>query len=300
MYVLTNTNPEYAEYLSYFPKTLKDKLERTSKDMLCEIRIGKNRPIVLKYTYGRFYINTSGELSKTPHEATVCTDRDFLNLCENITEFSIYAHEDELKNAFITVKGGHRIGFAGEIKSGRIRNLRDITSINFRIAHEHTGIAERVLPYVLSDARVKNTIIVSPPMCGKTTLLRDMVRLLSKNLIKVGICDTRGEIAASYDGRINMDIGDADVITGTEKAIGMMMLLRCMSPEVIACDELGSIEDFKTVETLMHSGVSVIATAHAQGREALYKSLKEKNFNESFETVITLCGTGEICEVYNA
>ena len=137
-------------------------------------------------------------------------------------------------------------------------------------------------------------------MCGKTTLLRDIVRLLSKNLIKVGICDTRGEIAASYDGEINMDVGDADVITGTEKSTGMMMLLRCMSPEVIACDELGSVEDFKTVEMLMHSGVSVIATAHAQSREALDKSLKEKNFNESFETIITLCGTGEICEVYNA
>ena len=96
-----------------------------------------------------------------------------------------------------------------------------------------------------------------------------------------------------------MDIGEADVITGIEKPQGMMMLLRCMSPEVIACDELGSIEDFKAVEALMHSGVSVIATAHSDSRDSFYKALKEKNFNETFDTIITLCETGKINEVYN-
>lgn len=299
MYIYLPTKSNQREYLSYFPQVLRDKLSEIPEAGICEVRLSINRPVVIKYSHGRYFISNTGKLIKDINDAFICSRNILQKICENITEFSPYAYEEELKNAFITIRGGHRIGLAGEVKSGQIRNLSNISSINFRIAHEHKGIANDIFQYVYTDSRVKNTIILSPPMCGKTSMLRDLIRLLSEKLIKVGICDTRGEIAAVYDGTPNMDIGDADVITGVDKAIGMNMLLRCMSPDVIACDELGSHEDFKAVENLFHSGVSVIATAHAKDRHEFIKSLTSKAFNDSFDTIITLKGIGEISEVYH-
>lgn len=297
MFILTQNERAQDSFFSYLPPAAADRLRAAKTDGLCEIRLRKNRPVMLFYTNGCRYLARDGGTTGSAREAYIIGSSELIRACELVFENSLYAHEDELSGGFVTIRGGHRIGIAGSAPCGKIRSYGDISSLNYRIAHEHIGIAEPLLPKIIKGGRVLSTLIVSPPMCGKTSLLRDLIRCISSRQIRVGVCDTRREIAAVYDGEPCMDVSDADIISGMSKPAAMMMLLRCMSPEVIACDELGDAADFKCVSQLLSSGVAVIATLHAYSREAL----AEKNrLPEGFECIVTLCGRGEICEVYYA
>ena len=297
MYILSGKGVKSRDYLSYFPTSIAEMIEKSPNENLCEIRLRPARPIILYYGRDAYFISENSGLTNNQENAFILTKTDFIRICELVVEFSVYAHEGELRNGFVTVKGGHRIGFAGNVTFGSIRNVHDITSINFRIAHEHIGIGNSVINNIITDNNIKNTIILSPPMCGKTSLLRDLVRIISELGYKTGVCDTRGEIAAVYDGQPYMNIGDADVITGADKVFGMTMLLRCMSPDVIVCDELGSKEDADTVSSILSSGVSVIASVHAEDFEELKSKRVFKELCEKFECFITLSGIGNVCEV---
>lgn len=299
MYILNGSGVISRDYLSYFPPTVAELIEKTPNDNLCEIRLRPLRPALLYYGRNAYFISKDSGLTDNQAEAYFISKSEFLRICESVVEFSLYAHEDELKNGFVTVKGGHRIGFAGNVTFGSIRNINDITSINFRIAHEHIGIGNVLIDEIITDSHIKNTLIISPPMCGKTSLLRDLIRILSGKGYKIGVCDTRGEIAAVHDGRPYMNIGDADVVTGADKVFGMTMLLRCMSPDVIACDELGTKEDKDTVINILASGVSVIATAHANNIEDIKSKHILSDLYDEFECFVTLTGIGEVCEVYH-
>lgn len=300
MYILTNGQIQTSRYLSYLPPSLRDAVSSSPQEGLCEIRLRRARPVMLYYTDGSFYLSSGGGRTKNISEAYIVGARELLRACELVFEFSLYAHEDELSNGFVTIRGGHRIGIAGDVRDGKIRGCGDITSLNYRIAHEHIGISEPLLPEIIKNGRVLNTLIVSPPMCGKTSLLRDIIRTVSARGTKVGVCDTRGELAAVYDGVPGMDIGDADIISGAPKAVGMTMLLRCMSPDVIACDELGAIDDVKAAGQIFGCGVSLIATAHSSSRTEVFTRSEMKPLKDNFECIITLGGIGEIREVYHA
>lgn len=295
MYVLSPVEKPENSFFSYLPPLPADRLRSAKTDGLCEIRLRKNRPVMLFYTDGCRYLSKNGGDAATASSAYIITPSELERACELVFENSLYAHEDELSGGFVTIRGGHRIGIAGSAPCGKIRSLCDISSLNYRIAHEHTGIAEPIIGKIIRSGRVLNTLIVSPPMCGKTSLLRDTVRCLSERQFRVGVCDTRMELAAVHDGEAFMDIGDADVISGMPKPDAMMMLLRSMSPEVIACDELGEAEDFKCVDRLLSCGVSVIATLHGESRASL---MRRGRLPAGFECIVTLCGKGEISEVY--
>lgn len=300
MYILTNEQAAKTGYLSYLPPSIRNAVRAAGQEGLCEIRLRRGRPAMLYYTDGRYYLAQQGGRTKEPEQSYIVGARELMRACEQVFEFSLYAHEDELQQGFVTIRGGHRIGIAGGARGGKICGFADVGSMNYRIAHEHIGIAEPVLPELIGKNRVKNTIIISPPMCGKTSLLRDLTRALSSRGIRVGVCDTRGELAAVYEGEPGMDIGDADVLSGISKSAGMMMLLRCMSPDVIVCDELGGAEDAAAAEQIFGCGVSLLATAHAADRKELFMRPDMKNLAERFECVITLGGIGEIREVYHA
>ncbi|MDO4618186.1 MAG: stage III sporulation protein AA [Clostridia bacterium] len=299
MYILSEKSLEKDRFLSCLTPRLNHTMKDVPKENLLEIRIRKKKPVMLKYLKDTCYLKKEGGICKDLNDAYIIDGYEIASLAESIFESSLYAHEEEIAEGFVTIKGGHRIGLCGEARKGEIRALSDITSMNFRIAHEHIGIAEPIIPHILENGNIKNTLIISPPMSGKTSLLRDIARLLSENGTKVSLCDTRGEIAAVYDGEACMDIGFSDVLSGINKADGMKMLLRTMSPDVIISDELGTKEDIGAVMEILGSGSKIIASVHKESREMLYKSPVFGEILPYIDLIITLGGIGEIREVYH-
>lgn len=202
------------------------------------------------------------------------TEQDLLEMQNYISNYSLYAWQEELRNGFLTIQGGHRIGLSGGTtnQNGRISGISYLTFFNIRVAHERIGCADKIFPYLkqVEGTGIHNTLIISPPGAGKTTLLRDCIRSLSYAGTKIGVVDERSEIAASYHGIPQNDVGPrTDVLDGCNKPEGIQMLLRTMSPEVIAVDELGTEEDFKAVEQAAYSGCKIIGTIHAGSMEEL-------------------------------
>ncbi len=210
-------------------------------------------------------------------KGSIICDKKIIDECINkFINYSYYAYEDEMKNGYITLRGGHRVGLCGHVvtENGRVRLLRNISSVNIRHAKEYPGIAAKLAPRIVaSDGRIENTLLVSPPRCGKTTLLRDMIRYFSNQGYIVGVCDERSEIAGMADGLPAFDIGsNTDVMDGCPKAEGMLMLLRSMGPDVIATDEIGKEEDIAAIENALTAGTSLLATIHGGNRKDLEKS----------------------------
>ncbi|MUT66740.1 stage III sporulation protein AA [Paenibacillus sp. NEAU-GSW1] len=290
------------------PVELKAVLERLPESMLEqleEIRVREGRPLELGFRGQSRFAATDGTLRMSADGAFKPTGDLCRKLLEKITNYSLYAMEEELKRGFITVAGGHRIGLAGRtiLDGGNVRGIRDIGAFNIRIAREVVGSANHLLPKLLDRSRksIHSTLILAPPQQGKTTLIRDIARSVSYGLWghgeiagwqgrKVGIVDERSEIAACVRGIPTFDIGPrTDVMDACPKAEGMMMLLRSMSPEVIVADEIGRDEDGEAIREASHAGVSVIATAHAYdvpdalGRPVLRRLLEEGAFSQIVE-----------------
>lgn len=244
----------------------------------------------------------------------IVTNEDIKMIIQKISNYSLYAVEEEVRQGYITIEGGHRVGLAGQcvIENKRIKTIKYISSLNIRVAREIIGCSDKVMKYIIADGRVKNTLIVSPPRCGKTTLLRDISRNISDGYSplslkgkRVVIIDERSEIASCYRGVPQMKIGErTDVYDNCLKDEGLMMSIRTMSPEVIICDEIGSKSDIDGIVMAYNSGVNVICTLHGNDIEDLYKREVFKNILEQglIEKVIILsskCGAGSIEAVYD-
>lgn len=267
-----------------------------------EIRIKIDKPIIIYTNKGEVISNID------------INREDFNFIIKRIANYSIYAYEEELKQGFITLKGGHRVGLAGEcvIENNKIKTIKNISSINIRISREVIGCARKVMKFIVEHNRVKNTLIISPPKCGKTTILRDISRIISsgdfkENLSgkKVVVIDERSEIGGSYLGIPQMNLGiRTDILDNCLKKEGMIMAIRSLSPDVLICDEIGTEDDVKALNTAFNSGVNIIVTVHGsslsdiQERKAFYNLFD----NGIIERVIILSnknGVGTIEKVYS-
>ena len=239
---------------------------------LQEIRIRNKRPLVIKTEKGETVLGEGVN--------QVVSESEMNAVVARVSAYSLYAFEEELRQGFLTIAGGHRVGFCGKavLEDGKIKTLRKISSINIRFAREVIGCGERWMPYLYEGDRLCHTLIISPPGCGKTTLLRDCIRLISNGWGKhrgqtIGVIDERCEIAPMVDGVAQMDIGIyTDVLEGCPKAEGMLLLLRSMAPQVIAVDELGKAADFVALESLLCAGVTVLSTVHGHDMEELNRN----------------------------
>lgn len=240
-----------------------------------EIRLRAGSPLMLVYQGIEYFAAKDGTLHRTSCVYYIVSQRQIRETMELISNYSLYAFEEELRQGFITIQGGHRVGVAGKIVLERenIKSMRYISYINIRLAHQVTGCADGILPYILQKGSIFHTLIISPPRCGKTTLLRDTIRQLSNGDAKrqgmnIGVVDERSELGACYQGKPQNDLGiRTDILDCCPKKEGMMMLVRSMSPQVIAVDEIGSREDMEALEYVMNCGVQVIATVHGQNME---------------------------------
>ena len=252
---------------------------------LQEIRFRIGRPVLFYIDGEEWFATEDGSLQKTLQPALqwIASRKEILQIIQHICRYSMYAYEEELGKGFISTAFGCRVGVAGEVlmgTDGSVKNIRCISSLNIRVAHEAKGIAGVVLPYLYEEKKLCSTLLISPPGCGKTTLLRDIIRMVSDGNrlaggMTVGVVDERSELAGCCDGIAVNDLGmRTDILDGCLKAAGMLMLLRSMAPDVVAVDELGDREDTTALEQVLKCGCSVLATVHGGS----YEELSRKRF----------------------
>ncbi|MFR2846151.1 MAG: stage III sporulation protein AA, partial [Hungatella hathewayi] len=224
------------ELVKIFSKAIRNVLGRLDVDFedVQEIRLRVLAPLLVIYKNTEYYLTHSGRLSGKAEDAYVVSREEVRETMEYISHYSLYAYEEEMKQGFITIQGGHRIGIAGKtiVDDKGIRSMKYVSFINVRLSHQVKGCASAVLPSLYHGGDIFHTLVISPPRCGKTTLLRDMIRQISNGTGKepgmtVGVIDERSEIGACYQGVPQNELGiRTDILDCCPKARGMMMLIR--------------------------------------------------------------------------
>jgi stage III sporulation protein AA len=297
------SNCKIYEVLKYMPKNIREIIEAAPSillDDLEEVRLRQSKPLVLYGDGQEYLIDKRGQLIYDIRNAYVCTAEDIKAAVSLVTSFSLYSFEDDIRNGFVTVEGGHRVGICGKavLENGKIRTIRDIAFINYRVAKQVLGAADKVLGSIINENKtLYNTLIISPPQCGKTTILRDIVRQVSNGIPsyglkgkKIGLVDERNEIAACSLGLPRNDVGlRTDVLDGCPKAEGILIMIRSMSPDIIATDEIGRGEDAAAILDAINAGVKIITTIHGSTIEDfLRKPALEKLHKNLFERYIIM------------
>lgn len=290
-----------ASIIQLFPDKYRTLFKETVLQVknLNEIRLRAEKPVIVVINGAEYFLTKDGAFTKEGSGAEKIRQKELDEILNHICNYSVYAYEDEIRQGFLTVQGGHRIGVAGQAimkTEGEIKNIKYISFLNIRISHQVLGAADHVLPFLYDHDRLYNTLLISMPGVGKTTLLRDIVRQVSDGNryaegMTVGVVDERSELAGCFQGVAQNDMGiRTDVLDACPKALGMMMLLRSMAPRVIAVDEIGGRQDEEAIRQVTRCGVHILATIHGNGVKDLENSAIGRNLLEEgiFERYIVL------------
>ncbi len=282
--------------LIYFGQNIRDEILKVggTRD-ITEIRIRAGRKIVLRFGSAEQILSASVKVE------------DILNILVGMSKHSLYSIQNDINKGFLTIKGGHRVGITGQVvmEGNSIKNIKNINGMNIRVARQVKGCSDKIIDSIIdSEMVMKNTLIVSPPGCGKTTILRDSIRRISDKGKNVGVIDERGELAAVYNGVAELDVGArTDVISFCPKYIGISMLIRSMGVDVIATDEIGLDEDISAIREAALSGVNFLFTIHGSSLQDITKNkgIRQLIDEGMFDTIVILSnrkGVGSVENIY--
>lgn len=278
---MNNNDSIKTNILKNFSTNLVRAMSNVNFDKVEEIRIRIDRPVILRTGVNEIVLNYK------------VTSDEILNILQSFCNNSIYTYQNQICNGFITIYGGHRVGISGSVvvKDGKVSNVNNLYSLNIRIAKEIQNASSQVLQYVVDTSQnsIFNTLIVSAPGGGKTTVLRDIVNKISNGIpeinfkgITVSVIDERSEIAAMHRGIPQNDVGvRTDVLDNIPKTIGIKMAIRSLAPKVIVADEIGNKDDAQVINYAICSGVKCIFTAHGN-------SIQDLNLNPELNKLITI------------
>lgn len=281
----------------------------SAKQSVFEVRLRAGKPIILTCAERPWFVDLDSQLLNLPKRPYIVTPNDIADSVVSMCAHSVHTHQQELKKGFISLKGGHRAGICGTAvvsDTGVITAVRDITSVNLRIAREAPGAADMLIEGIFKE-RLRGCLIIGVPSSGKTTILRDLARQLANGetgrFIKVAVVDERCEIGAVFEGDAQNDLGySCDILSGYPKAPGIETAVRTLSPQVIICDEIGGGDEVDGILESLNAGVKIIATAHAGSMKELLRRPQLVKLIESgaFERIVRLGGSqrpGEIRQI---
>lgn len=293
----------FLQVCEYLPAGLRltiKKIPQFMQDSLHEIRLRAEKPVCLFDGKNSYLLNRDGTVSTENGRAYCISKRELDETFKLLCEYSVHSFQEEIRQGFITLRGGHRAGICGTclLDQGRVTGVKEISSVNLRIARQMMGVADELYQKLFLDG-LHSVLIVGQAGSGKTTLLRDLIRQLSEGRAgrsyKISVVDERGELAAVWRGVSQNQLGkNTDVYHLYPKHIGMSMAIRTLSPQVIACDEIGSEDDILALLQSMNAGVSVLATVHGSSLEDVNNRGKIASVLSEgvFDFAVILKGTG--------
>ncbi len=276
----------------------------SKKNSVQEIRLRTGKPIALTDGTTTMFLDKNGRILYSLSEnALKITQRQLYDTFRRLCSYSVYSFQDEIRNGFITIKGGHRVGLCGTAvtSDGTVSAVNDISSLNIRISREIKGVSEELLR--LTYPFKGGILIAGAPSSGKTTLLRDLACNLSLGrgckIMRTAVIDERGELSGTYNGNPYNDLGLCDVLNGYPKGEGIIQAIRSLSPQIIICDELGADEDIRLVSQGLNAGVTVISTIHASDREELFRRRQARELirTGAFANAVILDGSDRPCRI---
>jgi stage III sporulation protein AA len=282
------------EILNILPVNIRNLITNAKGEgYIQEIRLKLGKPLIL--IFDREEIITDYEV----------TGIDIKNIMSKMMNYSLYAYDDEIRQGYITIKGGHRVGLCGSciLEGDRIKTINNISSLNIRVSKQVLGCSDGIVPYLATSGEIQNTVIISPPKCGKTTMIRDLARNFSKKY-KVCIIDERSEIAGLNLGRSSLDLGiRTDILDNCPKDQGIMMAIRSMSPDIIICDEIGTYNDMESILSALCCGIKIITTIHGKNENDLFDRpiFKDIINNNAFQRGVILKENkvGQVSYIYD-
>ena len=299
----------YLQVIPYFPDKIRAPLAAIPSQMrntVREIRLRQGRPLSLVLMGTTVFLTPGGTVLETPgKDALVPDEADLQDCFQRVCGYSVHSCEEQIRQGFLTLNGGHRVGLSGTAvqEDGKIVTLREISSMNFRVARSFPGVSGDFVRRFYGDA-LPSILLSGAPMSGKTTFLKDVIGALSSGKAgryrKVAVIDERGELGAVYNGTPQIELGPCtDVLTGYPKGEGMNIALRTLSPELIVCDEIGGEAESDAIRMSLNAGTAVLATAHAGNLTALTRRPQIRALIEegAFDYLVQLEGQEAPCRI---